>query len=222
MYFSCISWRGVRSPPINGETYRFLAADHYPNVCKDEKSYQKKYDKWVEQQAKLDSEGFRLLASHYGVDLDEDDFFEQIAMHLCRDHVNYFQMNSSSSSTRNNSEQNSWTALSLQLLLVRVEIKFREMGETKSKAINAVANKHYGKNKNLRKSVNAAETLGDNKKIVMKMSAEELKNMEEKLKLYDRVAQLEHHVWVGEVNEEKIKKYQQLLEKIKGKSLIQW
>ena len=202
------------SPPINGETSRFLAADHYPNVCKDEKSYRKKYEKWVDQQAKLDSEGFRLLASHYGVDLDEDDFFEQIAIHLCRDHVNCFQMARTSSSMRNTDKQNSWTALSLQLLLVRVEIKFREIGGTKSKAINAIANEHYGKDKNLRKAVNRAENLGENKKTVKKMSLEELTKMAKQLELYDRVAQLEYHVWLGDADEKTVKKYESLLEKI--------
>ncbi|MBT6546440.1 MAG: hypothetical protein HOL77_20670 [Rhodobacteraceae bacterium] len=202
------------SPPINGQTYRFLAADHYPNVCKDDKSNQKKYDKWVDQQAKLDSEGFRLLASHYGVDLDEDDFFEQIAIHLCRDHVNFFQMAGTSSSKRNTDRQNSWTALSLQLLLVRVETKLREDGGTKSKAISAVANKHYGKAKNLRKAVNMAENLGDNKKTVKKMSREELTKMAKQLELYDRVAQLEYHVWIGDADEKTVKKYESLLEKI--------
>jgi hypothetical protein len=211
------------SPPINGETFRFLAADHYPNVCKDDKSYRKKYDKWVDQQAKLDSEGFRLLASHYGVNLDEDDFFEQIAIHLCRDHVNCFQMGRTSSSIRNTDEQNSWTALSLQLLLIRVEIKLRKDSGSKSKATSAVAKKYYGKATNLRTAVGKAEKLGENKKTVKNLSMEELQNMEQLLKLYDRVAQLEHHVWVGEADEETIKKYEKLLEKIggiEGKSLI--
>jgi len=115
---------------------------------------------------------------------------------------------------RNTDKQNSWTALSLQLLLVRVEIKFREIGGTKSKAINAIANEHYGKDKNLRKAVNRAENLGENKKTVKKMSLEELTKMAKQLELYDRVAQLEYHVWLGDADEKTVKKYESLLEKI--------
>ena len=210
--------RKYDSPPISKDQFPYLAFDGYPGVCQDEDEYHEKYSAWVDRQSDLDNEGFSLLADHYGFDRNDPDFFKYVALNLCRDFVPFFQMPLGTSSIRKNS-QNSWTSITLQLLLVRVEIKQRQLGGTRKEAIS-ITNKEYKYNtENLSVSINAGEKLKDNKEFIKNASMETLELLEKKLELYDRVAQLEHHTWLGEIRESAKEKYQKLRSQLKKKGL---
>jgi hypothetical protein len=205
-------------PPIDKDQLPYLAVDGYPGICQDKDEYQEKFGAWVDRQSDLDNEGFSLLADHYGIDRNDPNLYKYVALNLCRDFVPFFQMPLGTSSIRK-SPQNSWTAITLQLLLVRVEIKQRQLGGTRKEAI-AIINKEYKYNtENLWGRINEAEKLKDNKEFIKDASMKMLKLLEKKLELYDRVAQLEHHLWLGETKENAQKKYLKLRSQLEKKGL---
>lgn len=119
--------RPYSEPPRSGEEYptaklRGLASSDYDTEIQEHSDHQ----------VELDIEGMRLLADHYGVDLDVgDEFWMRIAINLARDHVPWFQMEGK------RGRPYKWNEQEYALLQIRVIEKQAE-GLTLEKAIEAI------------------------------------------------------------------------------------
>jgi hypothetical protein len=96
------------------------------------KDSQAEYAEWVDKQAALDAEGFKLLAEHFRLDVADECFYSQVALRLARNHVPAFRM-------QDPGKQAEWTREKLQLLAMRVEIKVKE-GLSRADAIKKLGN----------------------------------------------------------------------------------
>ncbi|MEW8683047.1 MAG: hypothetical protein AB2536_14185 [Candidatus Thiodiazotropha endolucinida] len=119
--------RPYREPPRNGEEYptakvRGLASNDYDAEMQEH----------AFQQVDLDIEGMKLLGEHYGIAWNSnDEFWFQIAIHLARDHVPWFQMEGK------RGRPSKWHEQEYALLQVRIIEKQAE-GLTLDEAIEAI------------------------------------------------------------------------------------
>jgi hypothetical protein len=208
--------RKYDSPPISKDQFSYLAFDCCPGVCQDEGEYHKKYSAWVDRQSDLDNEGFSFIADHYGLDRSDPDFYKHVALNLCRDSVPFFQMHPGTSSYRKG-PQNSWTHITRQLLLIRVEIEMRKHSCSKNKATQKIAKKY--KISNARKHLGDAEKIKDNKTFIKTLSLEDLIDFEKQLELYDRMAQLEYDMWLGKTSPATEEMYLKICSRLEKASL---
>ena len=208
--------RKFDSPPINKDRFSYLAFDGCPGICRDEDDYRKKYGAWLDRQSKLDNEGFSLMADHYGLDRSDPDFYKHVALNLCRDSVSFFQMHPGTSAYRKG-PQNSWTHITRQLLLIRVEIEMRKHSCSKNKATQEIAKKY--KISNARKHLGDAEKIKDNKTFIKTLSLENLIDFEKQLELYDRMAQLEYDMWLGKASQTAEKMYLKICSRLEKENL---
>ena len=208
--------RKFDSPPINKDRFSYLAFDGCPGICRDEDDYRKKYGAWLDRQSKLDNEGFSLMADHYGLDRSDPDFYKHVALNLCRDSVSFFQMHPGTSAYRKG-PQNSWTHITRQLLLIRVEIEMRKHSCSKNKATQKIAKKY--KISNARKHLGDAEKIKDNKTFIKTLSLENLIDFEKQLELYDRMAQLEYDMWLGKTSQTAEKMYLKICSRLEKENL---
>ncbi|MCG7949129.1 MAG: hypothetical protein N0C84_22585 [Candidatus Thiodiazotropha taylori] len=124
--------RPYSEPPRSGEEFptaklRGLASNDYDAEIHD----------YAEQQMQLDLEGMRLLADHYGVDVNiGDEFWMRIALHLARDHVPWFQMDGK------RGRPTKWNEQEYALLQLRV-IEKQSEGLTIERALEEIACTHY-------------------------------------------------------------------------------
>ncbi|MCG7989392.1 MAG: hypothetical protein JAZ20_03430 [Candidatus Thiodiazotropha weberae] len=192
--------RPYKEPPRNGEEYptaklRGLASNDYDAELQEH----------TDQQMQLDLEGMELLAEHYNIEYNNSgEFWFQIALHLARDHVPWFQMEGK------RGRPPKWNEQEYALLQVRLIEKQAE-GLTLEKAIDAITPLYPQNSRNdrnpigLQRRYEEAQTLaksGDTKYStkefleISKLPIEAITIIREKLeKLCDQI-KTEDNIWL--------------------------
>lgn len=157
-YVGKLNERRKHDAPPFPSTFEFVLEGLSSNT------YEAEYAEWTERQLALDNEGFILLAKHYGLAIEDDDFYKKVALSLARNHVPAFRM-------KNPGKQKEWTNGKLRLLVLRVYIKMKE-GLSRADAIKELSKsgeiyEFEGAREGLRNRVGEGEKLLDLEKLDM-------------------------------------------------------
>lgn len=110
-------------PPIQAFINDKTVSKNYPDEEKE----------WIDTQVSLDNEGFRLLASHYDLNIDDSEFYMKLSLYLARDHVNLFSMKNKVK------KQSDKSKLDLALIAVETYMTMKAKGVNRAEAIREMA-----------------------------------------------------------------------------------